>query len=326
MVGMTLEQFVREREPAWAELQQLVDAAGRKPESLGPDRVRRLAALYRSSAADLAAARRRFPHEVATTRLEHLVARARHLVYDSEGRRDSVRTFATRTYWRRIRERPAALAIAAALLFGPAIAGAVWGVRDPGAAVRFVPAEMRSVAEPRTEGTDLGLTPGQSGAMSSMIFTNNIRVTFFAFAGGITLGVLTGYLLIFNGVLIGTLLGLSLSAGNGDPFIRLVSPHGVLELSCIVVAGLAGLRMGWGVVNPGHRRRTTALQQEARAAAELALGTAPWLVLAGLVEGFITPQGLPLPAALGVGFALGAVYWALVILRGGPEPSAADTR
>lgn len=326
MVGMTLEQFVREREASWVELQQLVDQAGRKPERLGPERIRRLATLYRSAAADLAAARRRFPHEAATGRLEHLVVRARHLVYDSEGRRDSVKAFVTRTYWRRVRERPAALAVAAALLFGPAIAGAVWGVRDPGAAVRFVPEQMRSVAEPRTEGTNLGLTPGQSGAMSSMIFTNNIRVAFMAFAGGITLGVLTGYLLVFNGVLIGTLFGLSLSAGNGDPFISLVSPHGFLELSCIVVAGLAGIRMGWSVVSPGHRRRGASLQREARAAAELAIGTVPWLVLAGLVEGFVTPQGLPLPAAVLFGAVLGVVYWALVILRGGPEPSAADTR
>lgn len=325
MVSVNLEAFVREREPAWTELQTLVDQAGRKPERLGADRVRRLGALYRSAAADLAAARRRYPHEVATQRLEHLVARSRHLVYDTEGRRESLKTFATRTYWRRIRERPAVLVVAAALMFGPALLGGLWAVRDPGAAVRFVPADYRSVAEPRTEGTDLGLSPGQSATMSTAIFTNNIRVTLLAFAGGITFGILTGYLLVFNGVLFGTLFGLAFTAGNGEAFTVLVTPHGVLELSCIVVAGMAGLRMGWAVVSPGHRRRSVALQGEARAAVELALGTAPWLVLAGLVEGFITPEGLDLPVAVVVGFGLGAVYWALIILRGGPAPSTAST-
>jgi uncharacterized membrane protein SpoIIM required for sporulation len=92
-----------------------------------------------------------------------------------------------------------------------------------------------------------------------------------------------------------------------------------------VVAGAAGLRVAGAVVSPGRRRRSVALQQEAKAAAELALGTAAWLVVAGLVEGFVTPHGLPLGAALALGFGLGGVYWLLVALRGGPGPSAADT-
>jgi uncharacterized membrane protein SpoIIM required for sporulation len=326
MVGMNLDAFVREREPQWTELQALVDEAGRRPERLGPDRVRRMGALYRGAAADLAAARRRFPGEIAVTRLEHLVARARHVVYDAEGRRTSIRTFFGRTYWRRVRERRAVLAVSALLLFAPLALGALWGQRDPEAAARFVPGEYRAVLEPRTGGTDLGLSTDQSASASTSIFVNNIRVTLFAFAGGITLGLLTGYVLVFNGVLIGTLAGLAFHVGNGEPFTALVWPHGVLELSCIVVGGAAGLRMGWAVVSPGHRRRVVALQQEASAAAELALGTLPWLVLAGLIEGFVTPQGLPVGAAVVVGLVFGVLYWALVLLRGAPEPSAADRR
>jgi uncharacterized membrane protein SpoIIM required for sporulation len=92
----------------------------------------------------------------------------------------------------------------------------------------------------------------------------------------------------------------------------------VLELSCIVVAGAAGLRMGWALIDPGRISRSTALVAEARQAAELAIGTAPWLVLAGLVEGFVTPSGLGVPGALVVGFSLGVLYWALVMVRGRP--------
>jgi uncharacterized membrane protein SpoIIM required for sporulation len=85
------------------------------------------------------------------------------------------------------------------------------------------------------------------------------------------------------------------------------------------VAGAAGLRMGWAVVDPGRRRRRVALAEEARAGAELALGTAPWLVLAGVVEGFVTPAGLGVGPALAVGFGLAAVYWALAWRRGRPS-------
>lgn len=284
-----------------------------------------MGALYRSAAADLAAARRRFPGETSVGRLEQLVLRARHVVYDSEVRKDSVRAFFGRTYWRRVRERPRVLLVAVLLLFGPMVLAGVWGIQDPASAIRLVPGEFASITEPR-ESTDLGLTSDESSAFAAQIFTNNIRVALFAFAGGITLGLLTAYLLLFNGLLFGALLGLAIGSGNGESFLRLVVPHGVLELSCIAIAGLAGLRMGAAVIAPGHRKRSVVLQREARSSVELALGTAPWLVLAGIVEGFVTPRGLSLPVASAVGLALGAVYWALVIVRGGPEPSTADTR
>jgi uncharacterized membrane protein SpoIIM required for sporulation len=95
-----------------------------------------------------------------------------------------------------------------------------------------------------------------------------------------------------------------------------VVAHGVLELSCIVVAGAAGLSLGWALVEPGTRTRRASVGRAARASIQIALGTAPWLVLAGLVEGFVTPGGYGLAAVTIVGFALGAVYWALVIWRG----------
>jgi uncharacterized membrane protein SpoIIM required for sporulation len=94
----------------------------------------------------------------------------------------------------------------------------------------------------------------------------------------------------------------------------------VLELSCIVVAGAAGARFGWGVVEPGRRTRGAALAEEARRSVLLVLGTAPWFVLAGLVEGFVTPAGLGLPVVVAVGAALGAVYWALAIWLGVVRP------
>ncbi|MGQ0521829.1 MAG: stage II sporulation protein M [Actinomycetota bacterium] len=315
---MNLDRFLREREPAWAELSSLVRAARGRPEQLGPAGVRRLGALYRAAAADLALARRRFPLDPAVPRLEDLVGRARHLVYATQARRESVVDFLARRYWRRIAERPVPVVVAALLLFAPMALSAVWAGADPGAAAGVVPGALGGLAD-RGGGTDLGLTPAESTAMSSQIFVNNIRVSLLAFAGGISAGLLTAAALIFNGLFIGVVTGLAVGGGHAGPFLELVVPHGVLELSCIVVAGAAGLRMGWALVEPGRRRRSQALALEARAAAELALGTMPWLVLAGVVEGFVTPSGLGVAPALVVGLGLGAPFWLLVWRRGRAE-------
>lgn len=304
---MTVDRFVAERSGEWDELGQLLDAARGHPERLGPARLRRLGALYRAAAADLATVRRRWPAEPELARLEALVGRARLAVYGRASRRGSLRTFLLRGYWRRVRERPGPLWASAALLLGPILVAGVWGASDPG---------LAALAPGMATSADLGLPGGASAAMSAEILTNNIQVTFLAFAGGITAGVVTALVLVLNGVLIGVLGGVAVAVGNGRVFTELVVPHGVLELSCIVVAGAAGLRVGLALIDPGRRRRADALVTEGRAAAELALGTAPWLVLAGLVEGFVTGAGGGLAVALMVGFGLGALYWVLVFRQG----------
>ena len=331
---MNLDRFQREREAGWLELERLVAAAGRRPERLGPERVRRLGALYRAAAADLALARRRFRGDPVVARLELLVAKARQLVYDAPARRVSVVRFFVRDYWRLLAERPRPLLVAAVLLATPALLGGAWAARDPGAAGGLVPREYAAVTEPRPGGSDLGLGVEERAAFASAIFTNNIRVSFFAFAGGIALGLVTALVLLFNGVLLGTVAGLAVGAGNGRVFFELVLAHGVLELSCIVVAGAAGLRLGWAIVEPGRRRRVDSLVAEARNALGIVLGTAPWLVLAGLVEGFLTPAGTGLATVLVVGFGLAALFWLLVValgrtpadVRAEPAPSRAGTR
>ena len=313
---MTLDHFLRNRGQAWSELDELVRRAGRRAGNLGGDGVLRLGELYRAAAADLALARRRWPGDPVVARLEDLVARARHLVYAAPRRRFSALRFLATGYWRLVAERPLMLGVAALLLFAPALLAGGWALDDPGAAGGLVPEEYRSVTEPRTEGTDLGFSPSEEAGFAAQIFTNNIRVTFVAFAGGMTAGVLTALVLLLNGTLLGTVAGLAWGAGNGEPFVELVAAHGVLELSCIVVAGAAGLRLGWAIVDPGRLPRGTALRREARRAVLIALGTAPWLVLAGLVEGFLTPSGLGVVPALTIGFALGVLYWALLAWRG----------
>ena len=151
---------------------------------------------------------------------------------------------------------------------------------------------------------------------------NNIQVTLTAFAGGILAGAGTVLALLFNGLILGVVGGLAFGAGNGTAFLRLLSSHGPLELSCIVVGGVAGLRLGWAMIAPGPGRRGPAVVAEARNAVELALGTAPWLVVCGLLEGFATGPDLPVEVQLAIGAALFALFWGLVAFRGRTSTAA----
>jgi uncharacterized membrane protein SpoIIM required for sporulation len=319
-----LDRFVEERRPGWTGLEELLRAAGAKPERLGPNGLRRLGGLYRAAAADLAFARRAYPHDPVTRRLERLVGDARQAVYADQGARRSLRWFLTTGYWRRVLERPWALGLALVLLLAPLALAAVWAIDDPAAAIGVVPAQFQGAAEPGGGGP-AGLSGGDQAALASQIFTNNIRVTFLAIAGGILAGLGTAAVLIFNGGFTGAILGLTIENGSSGELLRLIVPHGVLELSCIAVSAAAGLRIGWALIEPGTLTRGQSLRREARPAMELVLGTMPWLVLAGLVEGFVTGSlGGGLPAAIVVGGGLGLLFWGLVAWRGRSPVDAAS--
>ena len=318
---VNVERFVSERRAGWDQLNTLVTHAKGKPERLAPGDAVRMGALYRAAAADLAIARRRFRSEPVVGNLERLVGRARSLVYATPPKRGTLIRFFARDYWVRVMERPGLLAIAALLLFVPGILAALWGWLDPDQAAGFVPGPFQANQQ-RAGGTDLGIPLGDQAAFSSQIFTNNIRVTFLAFALGITAGLGTAFVLLNNGILLGVVFGLAASHGNGTVILEYVVAHGVLELSCIVVGAAAGLRIGWAVIDPGRRKRSEVLRAEGRAAVEMVLGTAAWLIVAGLIEGFITPAGFGLLPMLLVGFFFGGLFWTLAIWRGRPVDAA----
>jgi uncharacterized membrane protein SpoIIM required for sporulation len=245
-------------------------------------------------------------------------------VYHTAPKSATLREYVSHGYWRRVRERPVLLLASIAFLVIPTLLAGYWAWRAPGPASGLVPSQYRSVTQPRQPGHDLGESVDQQSAMAAEIFTNNIQVAILAFGGGLLFGLLTVYVLIQNGVLLGAVGGLAIGSGNGRPFFELVTAHGVLELSCIVVAGYAGLRLASAIIDPGTRPRAQALREEARAAVEIVIGTAAWLVVAGLVEGFLTPAGKGLTVVLIVGFGLGILYWGLVIWRGRPAVAEAS--
>jgi uncharacterized membrane protein SpoIIM required for sporulation len=311
-----LKRFEYERGPAWADLDARVARARGRTERLGPDGVRALGALYRQAAGDLAFARRAFPGDPVVDRLERSVGAGRAAVYQGSARRISVWRFLHRGYWEVVREDPWALGLAWVLLLCPAVLAWIWAGTDPAGALGVVPAMLQGAADPPVAGR--GLVGGTAAAFSSHVFVNNVQVSFVAFGAGVIAGLGSAVVLLFNGLELGAVGGLAAGAGNLRSFVGLVTPHGVLELSCTVVAGAAGLRLGRPLVDPGSRRRSEALVTEARRSVLMVLGTVPWLGVCGLVEGFADPGALGLGGVLGLGFGLGAVYWSLVLWRGRP--------
>ena len=323
---MNLQRFVDQREPEWRRLEELIGRAGNRPERLGGEALLELGTRYRGVVADLSLARQHFPGDPVTARLESLAVSARRLVYDSERRTRSVRTFFATRYWQLIASRPAPLFTAVGLLLVPALLALWWSYLDPASALGLVPAEFRDVLRPGPEGTDQGMSVAEQAAFSGFLISHNTQVAILAFAAGIFFGIGTAYILITNGVLLGAIAGLLFQTGNTEFFFALVAGHGVIELSAIIVAGAAGLRMGWALVDPGLDRRTEAFTREARAGVLIVLGTIPWFVVAGIIEAFASRRGIGAAPLIVLGLAVGALYWGLVVVRGRSRDTVDQTR
>ncbi|MGO9027016.1 MAG: stage II sporulation protein M [Acidimicrobiales bacterium] len=315
---MNLERFLSTRTDAWVELDGLIHRAKGRVGRLSPDEILRLGELYRVAAADLALARRSYPLAAGTERLQGLVVRAHSLVYSRASRSETAGEFLDRGLWQRIRQNQRCLGIAAVVLLGSVVLGTLWALFDPVSAAGLLP--TGSHVSVNSRGAFYGISVPARGGLAVTIFVNNIEVSMLAIAGGFTFGVLTVYSLAYNGALIGVLGTFEWRGGGFDQFVRLVVPHGLLELSCIALAGAGGLAIARALIDPGRSSRTDALAAMVPLLGATVLTVVMFLVVAGLTEGFVTPWDLPLGAALAVGLLLSGGFWAMVVWRGAPEP------
>ena len=246
---MNLEAFLTERSPAWDALERDLEASG-GPQRLAPERALEVGREYRAVVADLAFARRRFPGDPVVDRLERLALAGRQAIYSGRPRNaGALLEFISRGYWRLVIGEPGVLAVSVLALASHACSPRSGRCTTRPRRSASCRAQFRAAAHPHVRHLPLGAAT--QAVLASSIFTNNIRVAFLAFAGGLTLGFGTIGLLAYNGALLGALAGLTIQAGNFSVFVRYVVPHGLLELSCIAVAGAAGLRLAWAVIDPG---------------------------------------------------------------------------
>src|ERR1700716_154734 len=312
----SLSHFTASRQPRWAELEGLLARSeGNGLRSFNADQIEVFVRAYRHVVSDLALAQRDFPDDELTFWLNGLAARAHLRLYRAPApswRR--LGQFFWTDFARRFRAARPYLLVSALLLFGPALVAYLAALLDPTLREALVPARLRQVMESGTTWTDM--EPAGRPGVGTLIFTNNIQVSFLAFAGGVLCGLGTIYVLVSNGLSLGAVLGAAQFYGVAPLLWSFISPHGYLELTCIVIAGAAGLMLGNALLRPGLQLRRDALARAARRAVELVIGTAPVLVVAGLIEGFVSPSELPIATKLVIGPLAGVALYALLLTVG----------
>lgn len=307
---MNIQRWIARREAHWKQLDALLQRVERRGlKTLQADEVRQMASLYRSVSADLARAKTHGVSQTLQQDLQRLAARGYSQIYQSSRRQEwqSVLEFCRWGFPAVVQQTIAYTAIATALfLLGAAVAWwFAW--RDPAFLSLMVPESLIVQVRDRGElwmGAIVGIEP----VASTNIMTNNLSVSFAAVAGGMTAGLYTTFLLVFNGLHIGAVATLVGQNNLAYPFWAFVLPHGALELPAIFFSGGAGLLIARAILFPGVYRRVDALRHYGLQAARLVYGIVPMLVLAGIIEGFFSPNpavpdGLKYLAGMGL-FAL----------------------
>jgi uncharacterized membrane protein SpoIIM required for sporulation len=289
---MNLKRWVARREPHWQRLDRLLSQAEKRGlKSLSAAEIHDLASLYRSVSGDLARARTHAAGETLTRNLQSLTSRGYSQIYRGDRHQDwqAVRQFYRWGFPAAVRETGLEIAIATALLLG--FGWLAWSLAwlDPQFMTLTVPPDLIEQVRDRGElwmGSIVGIEP----LASSQIATNNLSVSFAAIGGGITAGLYTIFLMVYNGIHIGAIAALVAQYDLSYPFWAFVWPHGSLELPAIFFSGGAGLAIARGLLFPGAQRRAAALRIQGMKAARLTFGIVPMLLLAGAIEGFFSPN------------------------------------
>lgn len=297
---MDEKTYVERRRPDWERLAALLDRASsrRGLKSLSGQELVDLGKLYRRVTADLSYLKASSWSEDLILYLNELAGRAHgHLYADTPtGGMRSVSNFLLRGFPILFRQKWQFIAVAAAILVVSGVYAAAVVKMNPPAFASLAPEPFKTMKPPKG-GTLPKTGLGESGVpatLSSVIMTNNIYVSFRAFAGGVTFGAWTVRELVQNGLMLGALAAaMTPNSAWALRFWSLILPHGIIELTAICVAAGAGLLLGWGLIRPGNLSRWDSLRKASREALPLMGGAVAMLVVAGVIEGFITPSSAP---------------------------------
>lgn len=288
-------RFRKEREDSWRQLEQLLDRAEkRKISTLTDEEMLSIPALYRATLSSLSVARATSLDQALIEYLETLSARAYFFVY---GSRTSLRERVTRFFaidWPNAVSAIWAETITAALItFAGALTAFLLVSADPDWYSAFVSAEMASGRDTAATTEELRktlyATSGEADGLSvfaTYLFTHNAQVAFFAFALGFAFCLPSSLLLAYNGTVLGAMMALFASRGLAFEFTGWIVIHGVTELFAIILAGAAGLRIGWSIAFPRDLSRMDAATNAGKLGAIIMIGVTIMLLMAGLLEGF----------------------------------------
>lgn len=306
---MNKNAFVRERREAWERFVTLLEkteAPGRP--KLASEEVSEFSELFRALCYDLAQVQSRDWGSSLERYLNDLVVRGHGAFYGRVPRaKGQLLRFFTHRFPRLLRENHVFFWAALALFALPLVVSWVVVERDPSLAVRILPGTALHGME-EMYSRDLDESGRQDAAMAGFYVRHNTSIAFQCFALGVFLGLGTIYVLLSNGIQLGTVAGYLIGKGHGERFLGFVVGHGSFELTAIVIAGTAGLILGHAIIAPGVFSRGESLRRRGRVAVEVALGAAAMLFVAALIEGFWSAQ--PLPNI--VKYVVAVVLWAVV--------------
>ncbi len=312
---MDLDRFLATNQPLWDRLGALVGKGSRGAGRLSAGEIDELVRLYQRTSSHLSYVRTYYRDPALTAHLTGLVATAGAIVYGTRPKSlRSVGRFFTRTFPGALWHNRRFIGVAALLFYVPAIAIGSWLATSDSAIEAVGPPALREAY--LNEDFEAYYSSRPASEFAAQVTTNNIRVGFLAFAGGVFLCVPTALLLAFNGGNLGIPAGLFVNAGESAKFFGLILPHGLLELTAVVIAGSAGLRLGWSLVDPGDRPRRVALVEEGRRSVVLVLGLVATFLVAGLIEGFVTGSPLPTFARIGIGVIAEAAFVLYAVVLG----------
>ncbi len=289
---MISTSWLQKRRPHWSRIDELLARSGRGGvRALTHTELQELALLYRQTASDLATIREDASSRNLAHYLNQLLGRAHNLIY--MGRRSKpvgLIKFYRETFPQIFHETLPYTIAATAIFFATAAAGLMVTLVDPGFSRYFLGPAMIDTIEKQRMWTHsiVSLKPLES----SHIMTNNLSVSLTTFALGVTAGLGTVFMLAFNGLLFGVVSGACWRAGMIGQLMSFVAPHGVIELPAIFIAGGAGLLLAKGMLFPGTLPRRASLAAEGSRAVRLVLGIIPMLIVAGTIEGFVSPTDL----------------------------------
>jgi uncharacterized membrane protein SpoIIM required for sporulation len=316
-----LKNFLESRLEKWKRLEELTARASRyRLRNLSGEEVREFGRLYRRTAADLAVAREEVRDQRLINYLNHLVGRAHGAIYRSESSGFGVFASFFRHELPAVFRKTFPYTLAAFLIFFAAAAFSFsMSFIDEGFAERIAPRSKQDIAAHHnwTESVNEA-----NPLASTSIQTNNINVTFLAFAGGVLAGLGTVWVLLQNGLLIGMVLGLCVRYRFWDIPI-FITAHGPIELTAIFMSGGAGLMIGKALLMPGDLTRIDALVINGRQAIKLVLACIPMLLIAGLIEGFISPAHISPWYKYAISVASAALM-AVYFLQPGPRGEEAN--
>lgn len=308
---MDVDRFIAQHQPAWNRLAYLSRKGRNGGRKLAPEELDELVHLYQRVSGHLAHTRVTYRDVSLVARLTTIVADANAAIYGTRASAThAIRRFVFFSFpgavWR-IRW----FVFAAALLtFVPALLVGAWIANSDAALEASGPEAVRAAYI--EEDFEAYYSSEPAAQFATKVTFNNIRVAFTAFALGIFACVGAAAILVYNGANVGVAGGLFNAVGESGRFFGLILPHGLLELTAVVVAGGAGLCLGWALIDPGDRSRTRALAEEGRRSVVVVLGLVGAFVVAGLIEGFVTGSPLPTVARVGVGVVVEVAFLAYV--------------